>query len=112
MQKISRPELAIDDQEKIVSVNLGDCLACSGCVTTSEALLVKMQNESRLVEMLETRPKVVISISAQSLASMARRKNMSLMAVYSQLKNGIAAIYPNAFVTESINLHGHLVERD
>lgn len=35
-----RPDLIKSDVDKIASVSLQDCLACSGCVTSAETVLI------------------------------------------------------------------------
>lgn len=55
-------------------VNLSDCLACSGCITSAETVLITAQSHTEVLNALEnnTSNKIpVISISPQSLASLA-----------------------------------------
>ncbi|RXK37799.1 cytosolic Fe-S cluster assembly factor NAR1 [Tremella mesenterica] len=63
-------------------INLNDCLACSGCITSTESLLITMQSHKEVLEFiaqrcssssshaLETRTPV-LSISPQTLASLS-----------------------------------------
>ncbi|KAI0329243.1 iron hydrogenase [Cubamyces sp. BRFM 1775] len=60
-------------------ISLNDCLACSGCITSAESVLITMQSHTEVLNFLESNPprsspshKVpVISIAPQSLASLA-----------------------------------------
>ncbi|KAF9268883.1 iron hydrogenase [Marasmius fiardii PR-910] len=61
-------------------VSLNDCLACSGCITSAESVLITLQSHTEVSNFLEenasisppSRRKIpVISISPQSLASLA-----------------------------------------
>ncbi len=55
-----------------VKISLHDCLACSGCVTSAETVLLEQQSIDQFQEMLENPGKqVVVTISNQSLASLA-----------------------------------------
>ncbi|EPS94412.1 hypothetical protein FOMPIDRAFT_1043947 [Fomitopsis schrenkii] len=60
-------------------ISLNDCLACSGCITSAESVLITLQSHTEVLNFLSNNPdrpspshKVpVLSISLQSLASLA-----------------------------------------
>ncbi|THG94549.1 hypothetical protein EW145_g8119, partial [Phellinidium pouzarii] len=60
-------------------ISLNDCLACSGCITSAESVLITMQSHEEVLDVLSTNPPdtsvdhktPVLSISPQSLASLA-----------------------------------------
>ncbi|SYW80735.1 related to NAR1 - similarity to human nuclear prelamin A recognition factor [Ustilago bromivora] len=60
-------------------ISLNDCLACSGCVTSAESVLITMQSQEELRRAVaevhsSTRPKLLVaSISTQSLASLSAK---------------------------------------
>ncbi|XP_060642526.2 cytosolic iron-sulfur assembly component 3 [Anolis sagrei] len=62
-------------------ITLNDCLACSGCVTSAESVLVAQQSHEELLRVLDanktldpaSRKLVVVSVSPQSRASLAAR---------------------------------------
>ncbi|OMJ25758.1 Cytosolic Fe-S cluster assembly factor NARFL [Smittium culicis] len=61
-------------------VNLADCLACSGCVTTSEAVLVNLQSFDQVLNRLsnpEENQIVIFTISPQTVASFSVKYNLS-----------------------------------
>ncbi|XP_034045489.1 cytosolic Fe-S cluster assembly factor narfl [Thalassophryne amazonica] len=65
-------------------ITLNDCLACSGCITSAENILIAQQSHEELLRVLRsnkdgtTEQKVVIvSVSPQSRASLAARFNLS-----------------------------------
>lgn len=59
-------------EEGPVKVSLHDCLACSGCVTSAETVLLQNQSVGELVAKLtEPGAMVVVSVSPQSRASLA-----------------------------------------
>ncbi|KAM4631908.1 cytosolic iron-sulfur assembly component 3 [Discoglossus pictus] len=67
-------------------ITLNDCLACSGCVTSAESILITQQSHEELYKILkqnkvetESQQKlVVISVSPQSRASLAAKFNLSI----------------------------------
>ncbi|KAI0081211.1 iron hydrogenase [Panus rudis PR-1116 ss-1] len=60
-------------------ISLNDCLACSGCITSAESVLITLQSHTEVLNFLEQNPpspspehKIpVISIAPQTLASLA-----------------------------------------
>ena len=53
-------------------ISLTDCLACSGCVTSAEAVLVSLQSHAEVLNALDTKGKLFIaSVSPQVRASIA-----------------------------------------
>jgi len=55
-----------------VKVSLNDCLACSGCVTSAETVLLENQSVGELsARLTEPGAVVVVSVSPQSRASLA-----------------------------------------
>lgn len=63
--------------QKKVTVSLNDCLACNGCITTAETILVQEQSTSKLVEGLSKASIGVITISPQSVCSIAVKRGWS-----------------------------------
>ncbi|KNC51847.1 cytosolic Fe-S cluster assembly factor NARFL [Thecamonas trahens ATCC 50062] len=56
------------------TISLSDCLACSGCITTAETVLVSAQSVTKLCEKLTATPKpesIVFSFSSQALSGLA-----------------------------------------
>ncbi|CAK6964786.1 cytosolic Fe-S cluster assembly factor narfl [Scomber scombrus] len=65
-------------------ITLNDCLACSGCITSAESVLITQQSHEELFKVLrENKAKeteqmlVVVSLSPQSRASIAARYGLS-----------------------------------
>ena len=61
--------------EEIVKISLQDCLACSGCITTAETMLITSQSKDEVLREVaappDSRRPMMISISDQSAASIA-----------------------------------------
>jgi len=64
---------------KKAEITLNDCLACSGCVTSAESVLVAMQSHEEVYKVLEEQPHLVpvLSIAPQSVASLAALHDIS-----------------------------------
>ncbi|NXI35894.1 NARFL factor, partial [Galbula dea] len=68
-------------------ITLNDCLACSGCITSAESVLITQQSHEELCKVLAwnktAAPKeqklVVVSVSPQSRASLAARCKMDVL---------------------------------
>ncbi|KAI8063804.1 iron hydrogenase [Gongronella butleri] len=82
------------DESKLeqASISLNDCLACSGCVTSAESVLISMQSQEELYQVLQAnkanpqqQKTVVVSISPQSRASLAAKYQLSMIQVHQRL---------------------------
>ncbi|CAO3646738.1 unnamed protein product [Mucor fragilis] len=86
-------------EEKLesASISLNDCLACSGCVTSAESVLISMQSQDELFKILQENKlaieqnqphnhrTIVISISPQSRASLAAKYQLTPLQVHHRL---------------------------
>ena len=48
---------------KIKDISLNDCLACSGCITSAEKVLVDQQHSDKLFEVIRQNSKAEVSSS-------------------------------------------------
>ncbi|KAJ1963480.1 Cytosolic Fe-S cluster assembly factor nar1, partial [Dipsacomyces acuminosporus] len=79
-------EVSKDGEEtklEAARITLNDCLACSGCVTSAETVLISMQSHHELVAVLEENRRlrgqgqgdkakyVIVTVAPQSRASLA-----------------------------------------
>uniref|UniRef100_A0A8B9TQC7 Nuclear prelamin A recognition factor-like protein n=1 Tax=Anas platyrhynchos TaxID=8839 RepID=A0A8B9TQC7_ANAPL len=68
-------------------ITLNDCLACSGCITSAESVLITQQSHEELCKILTSNKTaapneqklVVVSVSPQSRASLAARCKLSVL---------------------------------
>ncbi|GAA5936381.1 hypothetical protein JCM1841_002923 [Sporobolomyces salmonicolor] len=65
---------------KKAEITLNDCLACSGCITSAESVLVSLQSHEEVYRVLAEQPHLtpIVSISPQSVASLAALHDLSL----------------------------------
>eukprot|EP00520_Triparma_pacifica_P004316 CAMPEP_0118639842 /NCGR_PEP_ID=MMETSP0785-20121206/4439_1 /TAXON_ID=91992 /ORGANISM="Bolidomonas pacifica, Strain CCMP 1866" /LENGTH=284 /DNA_ID=CAMNT_0006531197 /DNA_START=148 /DNA_END=999 /DNA_ORIENTATION=- len=67
-------EPEVEEEPKKATISLSDCLACSGCVTSSESVLVNSQSKSALVSVLasSSSKSVTFMLSAASIVELER----------------------------------------
>ncbi|KAI8616039.1 iron hydrogenase [Chytriomyces sp. MP71] len=89
-------EVSVDGTEtqlEAAKITLNDCLACSGCITSAESILVASQSHQDVYTALAgnascdpvDRKTIVISLSPQSRASFAAKYNLSPLSVHKRL---------------------------
>ncbi|KAM4698482.1 cytosolic iron-sulfur assembly component 3 [Rhinophrynus dorsalis] len=74
-------------------ITLNDCLACSGCVTSAESILITQQSHEELYKILNQNKAeapsqgklVVVSVSPQSRASLAAKFNLNIQVTAQKL---------------------------
>lgn len=66
-----------DPKAQIGQVTLSDCLACSGCVTSAETVLLQQQSGEEFLRRVSTTPLTVVSISGEARTSLATHFNAS-----------------------------------
>ena len=73
-----------ENERKTARVTLNDCLACSGCVTSAETVLIESQGTAMFrtsllqARDLQSNTDIVVSLSPQSVASLAVRFQLSV----------------------------------
>ncbi|EGG03307.1 uncharacterized protein MELLADRAFT_49568 [Melampsora larici-populina 98AG31] len=105
--------------QKKAEISLTDCLACSGCVTSSESVLVALQSTSQLYSTLkaDTTLYPIISISTQSLASLSAYYKLSISATFESLKTffieiiGFHLVFDSKF-SQALSLYQTKLEFD
>ncbi|XP_065656211.1 cytosolic Fe-S cluster assembly factor narfl-like [Hydra vulgaris] len=88
-------QVDVDSGEQVrlkkANITLNDCLACSGCITSAESVLIAEQSCLQLEKVLEdnlslaNKKIVVISMSPQSLVSIAVKFHVTVSDAYSKL---------------------------
>lgn len=71
-----------DEETNAIKISLQDCLACSGCVTTAETMLLQHQSTDELLEKLaDPGVTVIVTVSHQSRAALAAANGLSVTEV-------------------------------
>ena len=89
------PKSKADGNGTIAKVNLYDCLACSGCVTTSEVILLQDQGIKNFVEMSKNKKNGVFILSPQSRVSQSN---------YLGLDENILIVKLTKYLSERFNI--------
>lgn len=53
--KEAKPDLIKSTDKQTAKVSLDDCLACSGCVTSAETVLITQQSTTKLLEAVSSK---------------------------------------------------------
>lgn len=81
-----------------VKISLKDCLACSGCVTSAETIMLEKQSLDEFLSNIDKGKVVIVSVSPQSRASLAVHFGISPLQVLKKLTTffkslGVKAIF-------------------
>ncbi|KAK4055016.1 Cytosolic Fe-S cluster assembly factor nar1 [Microbotryomycetes sp. JL221] len=93
---------------KKAEITLNDCLACSGCITSAESVLVQMQSHEEVYRVLREHPDLtpILSIAPQSVASLATLHNLSLddtmrgLRLFFKREMGFKLVFDTTFARE------------
>lgn len=82
-----RPSIIRTSVQEKATISLDDCLACSGCVTSAETVLISQQSVQELLAVLAARSHrlVVLTLSPQSRASLAAHFDLPVITVHRKL---------------------------
>ncbi|NWI93988.1 NARFL factor, partial [Pitta sordida] len=82
-------------------ISLDDCLACSGCITSAESVLIRQQSHEEFLRVLalnkaaapEEQKLVVVSVSPQSRASLAARCKLGVLETAKRLSTFLKSVH-------------------
>ncbi|CAJ2642678.1 unnamed protein product [Trifolium pratense] len=94
-------EVSIADRQvksEPVKISLKDCLACSGCVTSAETVMLEKQGLDEFMSTISKGKAVIVSLSPQSRASIAAHFGVSPLQAFKKLTRffkslGVRAIF-------------------
>lgn len=99
-RKPDKPEVLISNkqQTEAVKISLKDCLACSGCITSAETVMLEKQSLDEFLSNLNKGKAVIVSLSTQSRASLAVHFGISPLEVFKKLTTflkslGVKAVF-------------------
>jgi len=105
-QALEKPNIILTNKKKkTASVALSDCLACSGCVTSAETVLLEQQSCETFLGATNSKDydKVFLTISPQSCASLSSHYGISveefipLFTDYFKTKYGVHYVFDSSF---------------
>ncbi|KAJ6779115.1 NITRATE FORMATE IRON DEHYDROGENASE [Salix koriyanagi] len=98
--KRDKPEVAIANKEQTdpVKISLKDCLACSGCITSAETVMLEKQSLDDFLSNIDKGKAIIVSLSPQSRASLAVYFGISPLQVLKKLTTffkslGVKAVF-------------------
>lgn len=74
-------------------ISLTDCLACSGCVTSAEAVLVSLQSHSEVLHALDSQPSIDLSVIGNGNKANGSGGRLFVASVSPQVRASLAATY-------------------
>ncbi|CAL9015013.1 unnamed protein product [Prunus brigantina] len=97
----AKPEVSTSSKQlktEPVKISLKDCLACSGCVTSAETVMLEKQSLDEFLFNIDKGKAVIVSLSPQSRASLAVYFGISPLQVFRKLTTffkslGVKAIF-------------------
>ena len=117
-EEIPEVELNKQSSAKRVQVSLTDCLACSGCITSAESVLISSQSHDEFKRVLDLNRKnrnsermvVVVSMSHQSIASFATKYGLSFQEAAEKLVSFLKNIGVDFVFDLTLARHISLIE--
>ena len=79
----------IKEKDSLATITLADCLACSGCVTTAETMLIQQHSVEQVLKLLQDDGLCVLSFSRQSLASLSLFYKIPLIDIFKILSSAL-----------------------
>ncbi|KAF8414241.1 hypothetical protein HHK36_002241 [Tetracentron sinense] len=79
------PPLVKPSLTEPVKISLKDCLACSGCITSAETVMLEKQSLDEFLSNIKSGKTVIVSLSPQSRASFAAHFGLSPHQIFRKL---------------------------
>ncbi|MCO5547603.1 hypothetical protein L7F22_001054 [Adiantum nelumboides] len=94
-----------------VKVTLHDCLACSGCITSAETVMLEQQSVDEFIKQVSSEDKaVIVSISPQSRTSLACYYGISPLQAFKKLTTFFKSLGVKAVFDTSCSRDMSLIE--
>ncbi|CAN6470652.1 unnamed protein product [Victoria cruziana] len=98
-------------QSEPVKITLHDCLACSGCITSAETVMLQQHSLDEFLAHVESKKKsVIVSLSPQSRASLANYFQLSPLQVFRKLTGFLKSLGVKAVFDTSCSRDLSLIE--
>ncbi|KAA8519196.1 hypothetical protein F0562_013452 [Nyssa sinensis] len=97
-------------QTEPVKISLKDCLACSGCITSAETVMLEKQSLDEFLSNINKGKAVIVSLSPQSRASLAVHFGLSPLQVFRKLTTFLKSLGVKAIFDTSCSRDLSLIE--
>ncbi|KAF0689377.1 Aste57867_19169 [Aphanomyces stellatus] len=107
------PDLIRSTGHDTAMVSLNDCLACSGCVTSAESILISQQSAQEFLTAVATlrhEKRIVVTLSPQARASVAAHFNLSIAAAHRKLVSYFRGLGVHVVLDSSVGADLALLE--
>ena len=75
----------VQPNEIQTELSLDDCLACSGCITSAESMLVNMQTDEQLLDQIKAKDEIFCILSTQSVLAVAKHFQLEVQETWMKL---------------------------
>ncbi|GLU15796.1 hypothetical protein SLE2022_322610 [Rubroshorea leprosula] len=99
-----------NQQTEPVKISLKDCLACSGCITSAETVMLEKQSLDEFLSNINKGRAVIVSLSPQSRASLALHFGISPLQVFKKLTTFLKSLGVKAVFDTSCSRDLTLIE--
>ncbi|GFY91629.1 ferredoxin hydrogenase [Actinidia rufa] len=93
-----------------VKISLKDCLACSGCITSAETVMLEKQSLDEFLSSIKKGKTVIVSLSPQSRASLAVHFGLSSLQIFKKLTTFLKSLGVKAVFDTSCSRDLALIE--
>ncbi|MES1918850.1 hypothetical protein MHBO_000746 [Bonamia ostreae] len=97
-------QIRTNPKTKNAKITLEDCLACSGCVTSAETVLIEQQDTAQFVKMAKNIQKdhiFIVTISTQSIVSIANKLKIKPEEAFNKIRDILIRNYNVSIVVDS-----------
>ncbi|XVF28043.1 hypothetical protein REPUB_Repub14bG0161400 [Reevesia pubescens] len=101
---------AKSQQTEPVKISLKDCLACSGCITSAETVMLEKQSLDEFLANINKGKAVIVSLSPQSRASLAAHFGIPPLQVFKKLTTFLKSLGVKAVFDTSCSRDLTLIE--
>lgn len=111
-KKPDKPQVSriSNQQTEPVKISLKDCLACSGCITSAETVMLEKQSLDEFLSNINKGKAVIVSLSPQSRASLANHFGITPLQVYKKLTTFLKSLGVKAVFDTSCSRDIALIE--
>ncbi|KAJ4704074.1 Cytosolic Fe-S cluster assembly factor NARFL [Melia azedarach] len=107
-----KPQVSTSSKQQTepVKISLKDCLACSGCITSAETVMLEKQSLDEFLSNINEGKAVIVSLSPQSRASLAAHYDISPLQVFKKLTTFLKSLGVKAVFDTSCSRDIALIE--
>jgi len=103
---------AEDEPAAVARITLNDCLACSGCITSSETVLIAQQSNTEFLKRLQTASTrlTIVAISPAARAAIATHTGLTLWEAHGRLAGFLRGLGAHALIDCGLGADIHLMQ--